>query len=109
MTKEKQNKFAEYFVVLLRYTKPNLDLIEQCAWQIAGTLEPFDWMNWDKGRSALNESDEILRFFREEALKAIQMLTREQRFSEGDFSINGKCSRCAVSFGRLILPARLQH
>jgi hypothetical protein len=98
ISNEKQNKFAEYFVVLLQSKKPNIDLIEQCAWQIADTLEPFDWMNWDKGRSALNEPDDILQFSREEVLKTIQMLTREQRFSEGDFSINGKYVSTKNSF-----------
>ena len=109
MSTEKQNKFAEYFVVLLRYKKPNLDLIEQCAWQIADTLEPFDWMNWDKGRSALNEPDDILEFSREEALKVIQMLTREQRFSEGDFSINGKYVSTKNSFFGGMLKRNVLH
>ena len=78
------------FIQLVDKAEPDLDQIENCAWDIASRLEPFKWTEWERGLTASRDPSLISAFSRDEALRFIQMLTRQQRFSEGDFSINGK-------------------
>lgn len=86
------------FIQLMGDSEPNLDQIENCAWNIASQLEPFNWTEWDRGLDAGRDPSLISAFSRDEALRFIQMLTRQQRFSEGDFSINGKYVSTKNSF-----------
>lgn len=86
------------FIQLMGDSEPNLDQIENCAWNIASQLEPFNWTEWDKGLAASNNPSLISAFSKDEAIRFIQMLTRQQRFSEGDFSINGKYVSTKNSF-----------
>lgn len=86
------------FIQLMDEAEPDLDQIEKCAWDIASRLEPFKWTEWEKGLAAIHNPLLISAFSKDEALRFIQMLTRQQRFSEGDFSINGKYVSTKNSF-----------
>ena len=86
------------FIQLMDEAEPDLDQIENCAWDIASQLKPFNWTEWEKGLTASSDSTLISAFSKNEALRFIQMLTRQQRFSEGDFSINGKYVSTKNSF-----------
>ena len=86
------------FIQLMGGAEPDLDQIEKCAWNIASQLEPFNWTEWDRGLAASNDPSLISTFTQDEALRFIQMLTRQQRFSEGDFSVNGKYVSTKNSF-----------
>ena len=86
------------FIQLMGEAEPDLDQIENCAWTIASQLEPFNWTEWDRGLAASNNPSLISVFSKDEAIRFIQMLTRQQRFSEGDFSINGKYVSTKNSF-----------
>lgn len=92
------DKSVGEFQRLMDEAEPDLDQIENCAWEIASQLEPFNWTEWEKGLAASNDSALISAFSKNEALRFIQMLTRQQRFSEGDFSINGKYVSTKNSF-----------
>lgn len=91
-------EFIDEFIQLMGGAEPDLDRIEECAWDIASQLEPFNWTEWDRGLDASNDPSLISAFSKDEAVKFIQMLTRQQRFSEGDFSINGKYFSTKNSF-----------
>ena len=81
--------YTEDFCRTMLLPNENIALVEQSAYRIAENVEPFDWMNWDKGREAITNPDEILSFTSSDAEKLVYMLVRERRFAEGDFSING--------------------
>jgi hypothetical protein len=80
----------DQLIQLMNGAEPDLDQLENCAWDIASQLEPFNWTEWERGLDASRDPSLISAFSRDEALRFIQMLTRQQRFSEGDFSIDGK-------------------
>ncbi len=86
------------FIHVMGTAEPDLDQIENCVWNIASQLEPFKWTEWERGLEAGRDPSLISAFSRDEALRFIQMLTRQQRFSEGDFSINGKYVSTKNSF-----------
>ena len=92
------DKSVREFIQLMDESEPDLDQIENCSWDIASQLEPFNWTEWEKGLAASSDSALISAFSKNEALRFIQMLTRQQRFSEGDFSINGKYVSTKNSF-----------
>ena len=83
-------KFCDDFVEAVIHKPVDYPPIEDAAWKIASELQPFDWMKWTDGFEAIQMPELILQFSREDALKLLQMITRQQRFSEGDFSIDGK-------------------
>lgn len=82
-------QFCDDFVKAVIHEPIDYSVVEDAAWKISSELKPFDWMKWTEGFEALETPEIILRFSREEALKLLQMITRQQRFSEGDFSIDG--------------------
>jgi len=92
------DKSVGEFIRLMGEAEPDLDQIENCAWDIASQLEPFNWTEWDRGLDASNDPSLISAFSKDDAVRFIQMLTRQQRFSEGDFSINGKYVSTKNSF-----------
>lgn len=91
-------EFVDEFIQLMGESEPDLDQIETCAWNIASQLEPFNWTEWNRGLAASNDPSLISAFSKDDAVRFIQMLTRQQRFSEGDFSINGKYVSTKNSF-----------
>ena len=36
------------FIQLVDKAEPDLDQIENCAWDIASRLEPFKWTEWER-------------------------------------------------------------
>ena len=92
------DKSVGEFIRLMGEAEPDLDQIENCAWDIASQLEPFNWTEWERGLDASNDPSLISVFSKDDAIRFIQMLTRQQRFSEGDFSINGKYVSTKNSF-----------
>jgi len=91
-------EFVDEFIHVMGSAEPDLDRIENCAWGIASQLEPFNWTEWDRGLDASRDPSLISAFSKDDAVRFIQMLTRQQRFSEGDFSINGKYVSTKNSF-----------
>ena len=90
MAAQDLNQFCDDFVQATAMTPIDYSTVEEIAWKIESVLRPFDWMNWTEGSEAIKKPELILHFSREDALRLLQMITRQQRFREGDFSINGK-------------------